>query len=222
MVPARLPARGGPGRESMPEVKVIFWDLGGVLVPFSHSVLWRNFLRLLPLGVSLRWFWRKDALQAKLAGPLDDFEKGLCSFADLKLAVEKSLGVTLETESFREAWNDIFGPAGETAELARELREKYPSYVLSNTNAEHLARVRRDNPSLEFMSGWIPSFEVHALKPGREFYEKALAIAGAEARDCLLIDDREDNVEGAAALGMQTVLYRNTKDLKNKLKTLLA
>ncbi|MBR5624124.1 HAD-IA family hydrolase [bacterium] len=204
----------------MAEVKAIFWDLGGVLVPFSHRVLWRNFLRLLPLGVFLRWVFRKEALQRKLSGPLNDFETGRCSFMDLKEAVERTLDVKLETESFRSAWNDIFGPAGETALLASELQKKYPSFVLSNTNYEHLKRVREDNPSLEFMNGWLPSYELHALKPQKEFYEKALSIIGVRAENALLIDDRAENVEGAAALGVQTILYRDLKDLKIQLKKL--
>ena len=114
----------------MAEVKVLLWDLGGVLIPFSHARLWRNFLGILPLRKSISFFWRRDALQKRLFKPLDDFERGLCSFDDLKDAVEKELKVSLDREKFRLAWNDIFGLPGETAAFARTLHEKHPCYVL--------------------------------------------------------------------------------------------
>ena len=201
----------------MAEVKVLLWDLGGVLIPFSHARLWRNFLGVLPLRKSLNLFWRRDALQKKLAKPLDDFEKGLCSFDDLKDAVEKELEVSLDREKFRLAWNDIFGTPGETAAFARELHEKCPCYVLSNTNVEHLEFVKEKAPELLFMDGWIPSYEVHALKPQAEFFERALEIVNEKAENCLLIDDRLENVEGARAVGIKAVLYRGLAKLKEEL-----
>ena len=204
----------------MSEVKVLLWDLGGVLIPFSHARLWRNFLRLLPLGKSLAFFWRRDALQKRLSEPLDAFEKGLCSFDDLKDAVENELKVRLDREKFRLAWNDIFGLPGETAALARELHEKYPCFVLSNTNVEHLDFVKEKAPELLFMDGWIPSYEVHALKPQKEFFEKALSLIGVRPQEALLIDDRSENISGAASLGLQTILYRGPEDLRTQFKKL--
>lgn len=201
----------------MEKVKVLLWDLGGVLIPFSHGRLWRNFLRMLPIGVSIGLLFKRAELQQKLFRPLDDFEKGLCSFDDLKDAVEKELGIILDRERFRTAWNDIFGKTGETAAFARKLHEKYPCFVLSNTNVEHLEYVKNKAPELLFMDGFIPSYEVHALKPEKEFYERALEIVGEKAENCLLIDDRLENVEGARAVGIQAVLYRGLSKLKEGL-----
>ncbi len=201
----------------MAEVKVLLWDLGGVLIPFSHARLWRNFLGILPLGKSLKFFWRREALQKRLFKPLDDFERGLRSFDELRDAVENELKVTLDREKFRNAWNDIFGRPGETAAFARALQESHPSYVLSNTNAEHLEYVKQKAPELLFMDGWIPSYEVHALKPESEFFERALEIVGEEAGNCLLIDDRLENVEGARKCGIRALHYRGLAKLKEEL-----
>ena len=67
------------------------------------------------------------------------------------------------------------------------------------------------------MDGWIPSYEVHALKPEAEFFERALKIVNEEALNCLLIDDRLENVEGARAVGIKSVLYRGLAELKEEL-----
>ena len=111
----------------------------------------------------------------------------------------------------------IFGIPGETAAFARELHEKHPCYVLSNTNIEHLEFVKEKAPELLFMDGWIPSYEVHALKPEAAFFERALKIVNEEASNCLLIDDRLENVEGARAVGIKSVLYRGLAELKEEL-----
>lgn len=201
----------------MAEVRYLLWDLGGVLIPFSHEKLWRNFLGILPLRVSLSWFWRRGKLQSALAEPLRGFETGLISFADLKAAVERVLGVRLEEEKFRLAWNDIFGETGETAEYAAALRKKYPSYVLTNTNIEHLEFVKAKAPALSFVDGFLPSFELHALKPEEKFYRLALERIGARPEECLFIDDRPENVEGALKAGIPSLLYRGLPELKDEL-----
>jgi len=54
-------------------------------------------------------------------------------------------------------------------------------------------------------------------KPSRMFFERGLAIAQAEAGSSLLIDDRDQNVAPAAALGIHTILYQSPEALAREL-----
>ena len=54
-------------------------------------------------------------------------------------------------------------------------------------------------------------------KPSRVFFERALGIAQAEPGSSLLIDDREQNLAPAAALGMHTIHYRDPESLAREL-----
>jgi putative hydrolase of the HAD superfamily len=54
-------------------------------------------------------------------------------------------------------------------------------------------------------------------KPQRAYFERALAIAQADAGDSLLIDDRDQNLAPAAALGMHTIRFTDPESLAREL-----
>ncbi|WP_089115705.1 HAD-IA family hydrolase [Streptomyces sp. SS07] len=45
----------------------------------------------------------------------------------------------------------------------------------------------------------------------------ALERAGVPVERCLFVDDRQENIDAAAALGMTTALYREPDDLRRAL-----
>jgi len=57
-------------------------------------------------------------------------------------------------------------------------------------------------------------------KPGCGIYRRALDILGKPARRALFIDDREENVAGAASAGMKTIRFTGADALQNELATL--
>jgi putative hydrolase of the HAD superfamily len=57
-------------------------------------------------------------------------------------------------------------------------------------------------------------------KPGQGIYRRALDILGKPAERTLFIDDREENVAGAASAGMKTIRFTGADALQNELATL--
>lgn len=51
----------------------------------------------------------------------------------------------------------------------------------------------------------VISTQVGATKPDRRMYEAMLAALDADPEDCLFVDDRIDNLEGAVSVGMRAV-----------------
>ncbi len=79
--------------------------------------------------------------------------------------------------------------------------------ILSNLGDEMMTGVLERFP-------WLASFDLllwsHTLllaKPEAEIYRHAAEGLGAAPAEILFIDDREDNVEGAIAAGMQAIRY---------------
>ncbi|MFI0240360.1 HAD-IA family hydrolase [Streptomyces sp. NPDC016845] len=66
----------------------------------------------------------------------------------------------------------------------------------------------------------VSSARVRVAKPDPEIYEIAARRAGVAADRCLFVDDRSENVEAAAALGMSGLLYRDPGDLRAALERL--
>jgi len=54
-------------------------------------------------------------------------------------------------------------------------------------------------------------------KPQRAFFERGLGIAQAEPRTSLLVDDRDQNLAPAAALGMRTIRFTDPESLARQL-----
>lgn len=51
------------------------------------------------------------------------------------------------------------------------------------------------------------SYELGIVKPQREIYDDAVGGVGVPAGDCLFLDDRPENIEGAHAAGLQAELF---------------
>lgn len=69
-------------------------------------------------------------------------------------------------------------------------------------------------------TAFLSSCWLGVRKPSRAFFERGLAIAQADPSASLLIDDRDQNLAPAAALGMQTTRYVDPESLARTLSEL--
>ena len=79
-------------------------------------------------------------------------------------------------------------------------------YVLSNASDLFYEYFPRFLP-LDFFNGVFVSSDYLMLKPDVEIYKAFLDKYGLKADECLFIDDREDNVEGAKKAGLNTFRF---------------
>ncbi len=63
----------------------------------------------------------------------------------------------------------------------------------------------------------VVSGEIRALKPKPEIYRRLLDDNGLTAGDCLFIDDVQENVDGAKAVGMHAVRFTDAAALRSEL-----
>ena len=79
-------------------------------------------------------------------------------------------------------------------------------YVLSNASDLFYVYFPKFLP-LDFFDGVFVSSDYRMLKPDIEIYNKFLSRYGLSGSECIFIDDREDNVEGARKAGMNTFRF---------------
>jgi len=65
---------------------------------------------------------------------------------------------------------------------------------------------------------FLTSEEIGFMKPHRSAYETVLDKMGVEPHECILVDDRRSNLEGANEIGMKSILYKNFKHLVKELR----
>jgi putative hydrolase of the HAD superfamily len=90
--------------------------------------------------------------------------------------------------------------------------------ILSNMGEDLLAYMREN-------FGWLGNFhhltwscELNLIKPMAEIYEHTLERLGVRADEALFIDDRLENVEGARAVGIRSLLFRDVRHLQEDLQ----
>jgi putative hydrolase of the HAD superfamily len=110
-------------------------------------------------------------------------------------------------------------PYPETIALARALAAtgRYHLMTINNESAELNAYRLRHFGLAGLFTAFFSSCWLGVAKPSRRIYELALAMAQAEAGAAVLIDDREQNLPPARALGMHAIRFTTADGLRRDL-----
>lgn len=92
-------------------------------------------------------------------------------------------------------------------------RVGYRLYLLSNINL-HFGNNRDKVDVLNLFDGAVLSSDVHFIKPEPEIYEHLINKYDLNKQECLFIDDRKVNVEGAETVGIKGYLFENAEKLR--------
>jgi len=184
----------------MNDVKIILFDLGGVLVELT--------------GVPIMLKWTNNRYNAEtlwkawLTSPaVRSFEKGCSSaeqFADelireMDLPVEKTEFI----DRFREWPKGLFpGVSG----LMKKLKRRYTLACLSNSNVVHWPILMKEMGLEKMFQYCFASHLMRKLKPDRDSFEYVLQQLGCKASSVLFLDDNDINVKSAREIGM--IAYR--------------
>ena len=105
-------------------------------------------------------------------------------------------------------WSSFLDPLPGAEEFCRSVKNKgFGIYVLSNASDLFYEYFPGFLP-LDFFDGVYVSADHHMLKPDVRIYESFLELYGLKAAECLFIDDREINVEGARKAGISAVCFK--------------
>ena len=61
------------------------------------------------------------------------------------------------------------------------------------------------------------SHDLGLLKPDMAIYREAARLAGVELQQCFFTDDRQDNVDGANAVGMDALRFESAEQIRAEL-----
>jgi len=100
----------------------------------------------------------------------------------------------------------------------------HPRYTLMtlNNEADELNRHRIEKFGIsEIFEAFLSSCWLGVRKPMKKFYERGLGIAQAKPASSLFIDDRQQNLAPASALGMNVIHFTSAAQLRSDLERLL-
>lgn len=196
-------------------IETCFFDMGNVLVYFSHDIMYRNVAAL--CGVSAE---RARELLA-LKGLNEQLERGAVTEEQFHAEVESALGRQIDIDDLRIAVADIFHLNESIVPLLQELKSLGIRLVLlSNTSITHLRFIKQQFDVLSWFDDMTTSCESKALKPETAIYNDALARANCPPEHCFYTDDIEDYVVKARQFGINAEVYSETTHTRAALRNL--
>ena len=102
-----------------------------------------------------------------------------------------------------------------------ELRKNYKIGVLSNMGSGGLLRYFTQDQMDMYFDATAVSGEIGYAKPQAVAYETIADRLGVRLDECVFTDDREGYCEGANAVGMHAILYKDFDQFRSNLQPLL-
>jgi putative hydrolase of the HAD superfamily len=122
------------------------------------------------------------------------------------------VGGTLARELGRALARAPFRADQEVVALLRRVKERVPLVLVTNATLQLADDL--DTLGLTGLADQVVGSALEGVaKPDPEIYRIAAARAGVPMDRCLFVDDRQENVDAAVALGMTGLLFREPADL---------
>ncbi|HWE68092.1 MAG TPA: HAD family phosphatase [Acidimicrobiales bacterium] len=196
-----------------PPVEAVVFDLGGVLLDWNPRHLYRT---LFADETAMEQFLAEICTPAWHA-PHDRGVSTAASCAE----------IAARHPEFSEliwAWSDrseemVGGVDAGSVEVLRSVRETgLPCYALTNMEAETYPLRLQRFPFLSWFDGTVVSGREGMAKPEPAIFKLMLDRFGLVPETTLMIDDTEENLEAASRLGIRTILFRSSGQLRADLE----
>ena len=189
-------------------IRNIIFDMGDVLLWYRPQQACRVLLENAADAQALyAAFFGGDAWVAVDHGTLD----GDAFTNAVRAQLPKRLHPAVDTLYTGMPENILIPIEGMDAVVDDVLRRGFNVYLLSNAG-KFMSRRRDVIPYIERFHGVMFSGDEGMVKPDPRLYERLMARYGLQAEECLFIEDRENNLAAAAALGWHT--HRFTGDIQ--------
>lgn len=195
-------------------LEFFYFDLGKVLLDFDHEVACRQLADV--LGTTA------DVIRADVfhSGEQWKYERGELTTLELHRWLCDRYDVQAKLEDVCHAASHIFHPMDGTIDIAAALHASGKRMgILSNTCDAHWEYCL--GKPFPFLNDYFPvhalSFRLGTMKPDPAIYSKAAALCEVSPEKIFFVDDREENVAGAAHAGYDAVLFTGPADLRKAL-----
>ncbi len=198
-----------------PNIRNLIFDLGGVILNLSVESTLRQLAQVtgIPLEKIMESYGSRNEFLL--------YEKGLIGDVEFRSALRNIYSFDGTDTMIDTCWNAmLLDIPARRIELLKTLKEKYRTFLLSNTNAIHVKCFSANLQTEHGLDSLDDLFEKvyysHTLqmrKPDPEIYEHVLRENGLVASETLFLDDNQKNIEGAQSLGIRTHWVKNPEEL---------
>jgi HAD superfamily hydrolase (TIGR01509 family) len=200
------------------KIKNIIFDYGNVIFEIDFKKA-QNALSQLGIPDVESFFGHRG--QSELFSQL---ETGAISAAQFRDGIREAAGkLDLTDEEIDAAWNSLLiGVPENVHEVLTEMKQKYRTFLLSNTNEIHYNYILKylkkefelENNDHLFEKAYYSQLML-LRKPHKEIFEKVITDNSLVPEETLFIDDSPQHLVGATEAGLKTLLMdRHPRDLR--------
>ncbi|MGN0729713.1 HAD family hydrolase [Treponema sp.] len=190
------------------------FDMGGVVT--TTAVLDEKLCRV--LGISIEEFKRicgnktgETSNQLESLGLFRLCSDGVIDSKEFWAEFSKRSGIAVKTDWFRYLFHPVLNE--KTAAIIKKLRQAGNRVVCgTNTISAHYAN-HLERGDYAIFDQTYSSCHMGVSKPDKEFWRIILEAEEAQAADTVFIDDRKENCDAAAALGIHAVQFTTAEKL---------
>lgn len=202
-------------------IKMIWSDFGGVLTPPIAPAM-EDFCRARgSTSKALLSAMNKVADDLGATDALEPIDRPLLSESDWLRRVEKYSNITMPSKTLADTW---FHERPLNTQWVQELNDLHESGfsigVLSNMPPAWEKHCRKMLDGRISFNEFILSHQFGLRKPEREFFALAETVSGTRPNENVLIDDLEENCQGAREAGWHAIRFVTVKQTTEELYNL--
>lgn len=196
----------------MPDTPVIIFDLGAVLIDWNPRHLYR---KMFDDESGMEAFLRDVCTPAWNA----EQDRGRTWDEAVALLSAEHPEERALIAAYRDRWEEMLkGPIQGSVDILERLDQAgYELHALTNWSAETFPVAKELYGFLARFQSILVSGEERLIKPDPAIFELMLKRIGHPASTCLFIDDSAKNIEAAADLGFDAILFASPEQLQAEL-----
>jgi FMN phosphatase YigB (HAD superfamily) len=205
-----------PRKVNKPKIEAIIFDIGRVIIDLDPSRAIATIGAASTLAPDKLW-------RAVQEDPLwMGWQEGRVTPRQWYKNLIARFHTPISFDEFRKAWNSVLVPKLLLPEqFFKQLSKKCRLVLLSNTDPIHVACMESKFKFMRYFPKRIYSCEVGASKPSMKIFRAAIKAAGAPVERLLYIDDIQEYVLAARAIGLNAIQFRSRRQLEAALRARL-
>lgn len=197
----------------MKNINNIIFDLGGVLIDWNPNYMYK---KLIEDDEKRKWF-----LESVCTSDWNEEQDGGRLIAEANnLLLETFPEYKDWILAYYDRWEEMLnGPIHGTVEIFKLLKEqkKHNIYALTNWSAETFPKALQIFDFLQWFDGRVVSGEEMTRKPYKDIYNIILSRFNMVPEQTLFIDDNLKNIIAAKELGIHSIHFQSSEQLKEEL-----
>jgi putative hydrolase of the HAD superfamily len=182
--------------------KNVIFDVGAVLVSWNPDEILKNTFGDKFVSVESHF----DIFKSDVWSNLD---RGTITHDQAVNLLSQHLGIVGATKIIEFGINSL-NPLQAGIKIFNEIKAcGYKTYILSNMSELALQKIATENDFVKQVDGAIWSYKVKCIKPEPEIYQALLREYSLNAEECIFIDDRDENIKAAQALGIDGIVCKD-------------